>query len=470
MPTPAPSAKSDRGPIAILGVPFDCVTLGETLVLVEEMIASRRPHYATTVGVDFLLKVQEDVELRRILFDAHLILAEERPVVWASKILGNPLPENVTVPNLIPQLLALAEQKHWRIFFLGGADTDAAAEKIRRRHPKLELAGVYSPPDQPLLEMNHADIQHRLRAAKPDVLLVAFGSPKQEKWINMNYREAGVPFTFGAGTTFDFLTGAASPATPGRMKRSLQFKLAVLRQWWLLHTKKTAPARPETSVIPDPFGNFVIRAPAHLGAAEAQACRDDWLRAVENGHVMFDLTDTVFTDSTGLGALIRLRKRARELEHQLFLVAPRPPVEAALKLMKLDEFFTIQASVAGARILMESSAHAPLVTSGVQQMELNIRWSGEVTALNAVELGACTESELSQTSPGMTVVIDLSRVSFVDSTGIGLMLRFKKNLKRRDIELHFANPIPSVRSVLRHTALEGYLLDVEKPGPPAGAA
>jgi len=451
--TPAP--KLDRAPIAIIGVPFDNVNLAETLALAGEMIASGQPHYATTVGVDFLAAALDDVELRRILFDAHLVVAEEKTVVWASKVLGNPLPENVTVPNLIPKLLAQAEQNQWRVFLLGGDDT--VAEKIRARHPQLKLVGAYAPPDQPLLEMDHADIQRRLHAAKPDILLVAFGSPKQEKWINMNYREAGVPFVLGAGTTFDFLTGAGKVQKRAG-KQFSKFTRAVLQQWWRLRAKKSGLPVAGPNVIPDPFGNLVIRAPARLGAAEAQAAQTEWLRAVENSHVLFDLSDTVFADSTGIGALIRLRKRARELGWQFFLIAPRPPIEAALKLMKLDEFFTIQASLAGARILMESAAGAPSVTSGVLEKELQIRWNGEVTALNAVELGAFTESELSQVTPGMNVVIDFSRVTFVDSTGIGLMVRFKKNLKRRDINLKFDNVIPSVRNVVRQTQLEEFLL------------
>jgi len=170
----------------------------------------------------------------------------------------------------------------------------------------------------------------------------------------------------------------------------------------------------------------------------------------------------VFADSTGIGLLIRLRKQSRELGNQFILVAPRPPIAAALRLMKLDEFFTIQASLAGARILMESAAGAPTVTSGVMETELQIRWVGEITALNVVELGAYTESELSQVTPGMSVVIDLSRVTFVDSTGIGLMLRFKKNLKRRDVALKFINVSGSVLNVFRHTRLEEYLLGAEK--------
>jgi len=448
--------RTDRAPIAILGVPFDGVNLAEALALVGEMVVSGQPRYATTVSVDFLVQSLEDVELRRILFDAHLVLAEEKAVIRASKILGNPLPENVTVSNLIPQLLALAEQKKWRVFLLGG--DDAAAGKIRARHPRLQLVGAYAPPEKPLLEMDHKDILHRVRVAKPDILLVAFGSPKQEKWINMNYRESGVPFVLGAGTEFDFPAGAGRPKkTSGKM--IWKFTLAVLRQSWRLRSRKSVPPTgAEATVEPDPFGNLVIHAPKRLGAFEAQVFGAEWLRAVESGHVMFDLAGTAFADSTGIGQLIRLRKRARELDHHFFLIAPRPPVEAALRQLKLDDFFAIQSSFSGTRILMESMAHAPIVTSGAKESELQIRWAGEVTALNAVELGAHTDSELYQTSSGMTVVIDLSRVTFVDSTGIGLMLRFKKNLKRRDINLKFANPVESVRNVLRHTQLEEYLL------------
>jgi exopolysaccharide biosynthesis WecB/TagA/CpsF family protein/anti-anti-sigma factor len=447
-------ATMNRSPIAILGVPFDCVNLAETLALADEMIASGQPHYAPAVGVDFLVQSQEDVELRRVLADAHLVIAEEKAIIRASKLLGNLLPEDVTAAHLIPQLLAHAEEKNWRVFFLGGGET--VVEKLRARHPKLQLAGNYSPPDKPLLEMDHADILRRVRAAKPDLLLVAFGSAKQEKWIFMNYREAGVPLVLGAGTLFDFATGQSRPQKyTGKIFR--QFLRSILRQWWRLRVKKSTAPVFGADVIPDSFGNLVIHAPSRLGAAEVQASRAEWLRAVENNHVMFDLAGTVFADSTGIGVLIRLRKRAQEMGRQFFLVAPRPPVEAALKLMKLDDFFSIQSTVSGVRILMESAAGASPVTSGVLDAELQIRWTGEVTALNAVELGAHTESELSQAVAGMNVVIDLSRVTFVDSTGIGLMVRFKKNLKRRDLNLKFAAATAPVRNVVRQAQLEEFL-------------
>ena len=487
MQAPSPAARTDRPPIAILGVPFDNVTTSETLAAISEMIASGQPHYGATANVDFIVQAMKDVELRRILFDAHLVLADGMPIVWASKFLGNPLPERVTGSGLIPQLLALAEQKGWKVFFLGGTESSAAAaaEKTRAKHPQLQLVGAYSPPFKPLLEMDHADILRRLHEAKPDIVLVAFGCPKQEKWINMNYRAAGVPFMVGVGATIDFLAGTFKRAPvwmqisgtewifrmlqepkrlAGRYGNGLRvFTFAILGQLLRLHAwRSSSPPGDQADIMPDPKGNFVIHAPKRLDATEVKAFSSEWLRAAENSHVMFDLSGTVFADSTGIGLLIRLRKRARELGHQFYLIAPRPPVATALRMMKLNDFFNVQAGIAGARDLMESIARSPVVTSGVQATELHIRWSGEVTALNAVELGVHTESELSQTSSGMTVVIDLSRVTFVDSTGIGLMLRFKKNLQRRDIQLKFVSPAGPVRNVFRHTRLQEYLLGESK--------
>src|SRR5437868_2456540 len=105
-----------RPPIAILGVPFDNVTKTEAIALVEEMIGSGRPHYLVTPNVDFLAQARQDVELRRILFEAHLVLCDGTPLVWASKLLGNPLPERVAGADLVPLLIEVAARKGYRLF------------------------------------------------------------------------------------------------------------------------------------------------------------------------------------------------------------------------------------------------------------------------------------------------------------------------------------------------------------------
>src|SRR6202012_4782188 len=121
--------KTERAPIAILGVPFDNVDTAGALALIGNMVASRQPHYGAGAGVDFLLQSSEDVELRRILFEAHLVLAGEKKILWAAKALGNPLTETVTIEHLGPQLLAQAEQKNWRMVLLVNAEKEKAAEK-----------------------------------------------------------------------------------------------------------------------------------------------------------------------------------------------------------------------------------------------------------------------------------------------------------------------------------------------------
>ncbi|HTG43498.1 MAG TPA: WecB/TagA/CpsF family glycosyltransferase, partial [Verrucomicrobiae bacterium] len=135
-------------PIAILGVPFDSVTIAETIEMIEQMVISRRPHYLATANVDFLVQAARDVELRRILFDAHLVICDGTPLVWASRLLGNALPERVAGSDLVPLLIELAAEKGYRPFFLGATPEaiETAVQKIQQKHPKLKIAGYYSPP------------------------------------------------------------------------------------------------------------------------------------------------------------------------------------------------------------------------------------------------------------------------------------------------------------------------------------
>jgi len=472
-----------RDPIAILGVPFDNVTTPETLAIIAEMIASGQPHCAATANVDFIVQALEDVELRRILFDMHLVLADGMPIVWASRFLGNPLPERVTGSGLIPLLLAEAEQRGWRVFFLGGTEESVAlaAEKTRAKHPQLQLVGAYSPPFKRLLEMDHEDILRRIHEARPDILLVAFGCPKQEKWINMHYRKAGVPFSVGVGATIDFLAGTFKRA-PGWMQktgtewifRMLQepgrlvkrygkdlwvFGRVIWQQWWHLRQWKKSPAATAPAVVsPDLPGLVIIKTPETLGAAEVQQLRGEWQQAVELHDVIFDLAATKLTDSTGMGLLIRLRKRSRELGHGMVLVSPGTQMQAALALMKLADFFAVETSLSAARVRVKSETGGAQLSVRTQAETLMIRWQGDVTAETAPELATRTQGQLQRVTPGQRVVIDLGGVAFADSTGVGLMVRLRKQALRNNLNLAFAQPNANVLNVLHLLKIDEFLL------------
>ena len=242
--------------VAILGVPFHQTTLAGAVDRIEAMVAEGGTHYVVTPNVDFLVKARRDPELRDILVHADLVLCDGKPIVWASHLLGGSLPSRVAGSDLIPLVLARAEDLGWRILLLGGgAGVGAeAARRIAASHPALLEVAHYSPPFVPLADMDNEDIIARIRVARPDVMLVCFGCPKQEKWISRNLGLLDVPVMIAAGATIDFLAGNMARA-PVWMRRSgtewvfrllqeprrlagryaddvLHFLPAVLRQWW----------------------------------------------------------------------------------------------------------------------------------------------------------------------------------------------------------------------------------------------
>ena len=222
--------RSANLPLAILGVPFDNVTTEQVIQTIVEMVASRRPHYLVTANVDFLVQAQTDVELRRILFDADLVLCDGTPLLWASRLLGNPLAERVAGADIVPLLIRIAAERQYRIFLLGASPDSAqrAVANLRQQYEDLIIAGHYSPPFSTLLEMDHEKIKQRILAAQPDMLFVSFGCPKQEKWIAMHYRALGVPVAAGVGATIDFLAGhmKRAPVWMQRIGMEWVFRLA----------------------------------------------------------------------------------------------------------------------------------------------------------------------------------------------------------------------------------------------------
>jgi N-acetylglucosaminyldiphosphoundecaprenol N-acetyl-beta-D-mannosaminyltransferase len=207
--------------VAILGVPFHPTTLRAAVDRIESMVADGGAHYVVTPNVDFLVKAGRDAELRRILVRADLVLCDGKPIVWASRWLGGALPGRVAGSDLIPLLLQRAEELGWRIFLLGGSPEVAAeaARRVSAAHPSLPEVAHFSPPYGPLVGIGNDEIIERVRAARPDIMLVCFGCPKQEKWIARNLHLLGVPVMIAAGATIDFLAGRKIRA-PAWMQRS----------------------------------------------------------------------------------------------------------------------------------------------------------------------------------------------------------------------------------------------------------
>ena len=461
--------------IAILGVPFDNVTPAEATTLVQQMLASRQPHYLVKADIDFAVQAQGDDELRRILFDAHLVICDGAPLAWASRMLGNSLPERLTGSGLAPLLIQITSERKLRLFFLGGTPnaTDQAIIKIKAKYPLLNISGAV-PNSLNLQEMDHDALKKKLLEAKPDVLFVAFGCPLQEKWIAMHYQSLGVPIVVGIGTTNDFIAAQTSRAELGFFTRALQlpgrlfrqyvrdpwiFSWILLAQWWQLRPRPaTGPTQVSSPIKAEETWQWV-RLPERVDLASV---RNDVLLVdqvlADGRHCLLQLDKVEFIDSTGVGMLIRLHKKIRATGRQLILLDPSPVVRRALGLMHLQDFFATATDFDAARQLIETrdreeaeavrpASDGPLV------------WQGEITAVNANEVWDLTEKRIAAAAPpSVSIAIDLSNVRFIDSTGLGVMIRARKLALLRGVKLQFTGAPSTVRNVLRLAQVESFLL------------
>lgn len=468
--------------IAILGVPFDNVSMTETIAIVERMIASKQPHYIATANVDFLVQSLEDIELRRILFDADLVVCDGTPLVWASGFLGNQLKERVAGSDLVPRLLQAAAEKGYRVFFLGGKEEviETAIGNIRKRHPQLEIAGYYSPPFAPLLEMDHEEICRRINDAKPDMCFVSFGCPKQEKWIWMNRDRMKVPMSIGVGATVDFLAGTMKRAPmwmrkiglewlfrmlqePGRLvKRYAKdfwvFGFGILRQLRALRLGRSRRGSEKPKGIErEEF--YLLELPDRLDVKVVKANEALWEQSVTSDRkILLVDANVTYLDSTGAGLFVRLAKMARENQVELVLVSVSQAVMNAFELMQIKELFHMTERITDGltiarQLVAEKPAERSAVTGGIAR---RMAWKGEVTAVNIAEVWEQTEKAMN--AAAHELVIDISGVRFIDSSGAGLMVKVKKAGVQEDLRVVFHGAGKEVLNVLKLTRLDKFLL------------
>ena len=151
---------------------------------------------------------------RTILCSCDLVVPDGMPIVWASRLMGTKLKERIAGVDLIPHLAELSCRRGYGMYLLGASEESSsrAAEMLKRRFPELRIVGRYSPPVAPIEKMDHEGILARLERAKPDILLVAMGHPKQEQWLAVNRHRLKVPFCMGVGGSLDLMAGTFSRA------------------------------------------------------------------------------------------------------------------------------------------------------------------------------------------------------------------------------------------------------------------
>ena len=211
---------------------IDAVTFTQALDTIAELVARRNGGAVFTPNVDHVVKAERHPDFRRAYSRADLCLADGMPLVWASRLLGSPLPEKVSGSDLVLPLVRLAAKRRWRVYLLGGRPgvAEEAGEKLAREFgarivgtdsPIVDLDGTADSSEQTL---------ERLRAASPDLVLVAFGAPKQELWIDRFSDRIGPAVAMGVGGSLDFITGQVKRAPAWMSRMGLEWLYRLLQE------------------------------------------------------------------------------------------------------------------------------------------------------------------------------------------------------------------------------------------------
>ena len=215
-------APGRTGRVNVLGVRFDALTMAQAVDRCRAALARREPTMIGVVNAAKAVNVRRDPLLRQSLRDCDLMLADGMSVVWASRVLGTPLPERVTGIDLFEQLLALADRDGHSVYLLG-AEPDVLAELIRRlavRFPGLRVAGSR---DGYFQDDEAATVAQDIRSSGADMLFIGMASPRKENFLAAYADMLDVPIMHGVGGSFDVLAGVTQRAPEAWQRRGLEW-------------------------------------------------------------------------------------------------------------------------------------------------------------------------------------------------------------------------------------------------------
>jgi N-acetylglucosaminyldiphosphoundecaprenol N-acetyl-beta-D-mannosaminyltransferase len=232
-PQPHSPAVDDRPAAAaavrtrtLLDVPVSMTDYDEAIETMDAMVATRDPGFLCVAPVHALMTARDDPEMLTALRRASLVVPDGMPVVWAANALGEKLEDRVYGPELMARYSDRCAERGHRVWLYGGRDQGTLAQlalTLRQRHPGIQIVGGYSPPFRALSGAEEEALVKQINEARPDVLWVGIGVPKQEKWMLRMRDRLEVPVMCGVGAAFDFHAGRISMAPSWMQERGLEW-------------------------------------------------------------------------------------------------------------------------------------------------------------------------------------------------------------------------------------------------------
>lgn len=465
----------------ILGLPINNLSMKEVLSkilsMIDEYKKDQKPRQIATVNVDFLVNclgwIPGNVrhpELLNILRNSDLLTADGMPIVWLSKLLGNKLKERVTGADLVFKISEMASNNDLSIFLLGASNdvANVTKKKLLGLFPNLKIKGTLSPnvtiKIEDIAENYESDrkiIEH-INQSDSDILLIAFGNPKQELWYARNRHLIQVPVSIGVGGSFEFVAGTVKRAPIlfqklgfewifrllmepkrlwkryliGMLKFSFMAAPVVLYQLLgnflsKLNYKITKKNIKELCIKSEKSSSSVLRLPSVLNVNKSNEISEVIEQlSIEGQKVTLDFRDVSYIDISFMGYLLDAYYRYKKLSENLIISSPS---KYTINIMKLNRIWDIFESRSDTNIIKQEKPSK--LSSYNKPFSFNFEVSKNYTILSLS--GTLDQySESANNFPSITenidshnLIINLKDLNYVDSTGLTQLFNIQKKLE-----------------------------------------
>ena len=217
----------------VLGVPLALTDYRRTMDWMDAMVAARRRGYICCAAVHTVMLCREDPELRAAVLGSSMTVPDGQPLVWALRALGHQISARVYGPDLMAAYCERSALNGIGQFLYGGRDAAALEQlerSLRERYPGLRIVGKHSPPHRPLDAAEERAVAEEINRARPDVVWVGIGVPRQEKWMARMRDALDAPVLVGVGAAFDFHAGLVAQAPPSLQRAGLEWAYRLARE------------------------------------------------------------------------------------------------------------------------------------------------------------------------------------------------------------------------------------------------
>lgn len=216
----------------ILGVHVSAINMQQALSTIDTWIAQEASQYVCVSNVHSIMESWDDPSLRRVHNEAGMVTPDGMPLVWTSRSRGFEHVSRVYGPDLMLAMCDHSMAKGYRHFLYGGAEgvPELLAERLQKQFPSLQIVGTYAPPFRALTPEEDARIVDQINQAKPDVIWVGLGMPKQERWMHEHVDRLQAPVLIGVGAAFDFHAGLKKQAPSWMQRMGLEWSYRLMTE------------------------------------------------------------------------------------------------------------------------------------------------------------------------------------------------------------------------------------------------